>query len=120
VASGSGGQCAILQGRKHVAGSLARTPALEIEARVAEAARTASPASNRQGWRALHQPKASGHGASTDSPAASPSDYDAALRAAIERVVISRTTIEIELAFAPPSSKRRSTVDCPAALGSSG
>jgi hypothetical protein len=44
------------------------------------------------------QPKASGHGASTDSPAVRPSDYDATLRAAIERVVMSRTTIEIELA----------------------
>ena len=73
-------------------------PALEIEARVAEAARAASPASNRQGWHGLHQPKASGRGASTDAPAVRPSGYDATLRAAIERVVMSRTTIEIELA----------------------
>jgi site-specific DNA recombinase len=89
---------AVLQGRKHEAGSVARVPALEIERRVAEAVRAASSASKRQGWQELHQPKASGHGASTDSPAAPPSDYDAALRAAIERVVVSRTTIEIELA----------------------
>ena len=89
---------AILQGRKHEAGSVARAPALEIEARVAEAARTASAASNRQGRQELHQPKASGRGASTDSPAVRPSDYEATLRAAIERVVMSRTTIEIELA----------------------
>jgi len=37
------------------------------------------------------QPKASGHAASTDAPAVRPSDDDATLRAAIERVVISRT-----------------------------
>jgi len=34
---------AVLQGRKHEAGSVARVPALEIEARVAEAARAVSP-----------------------------------------------------------------------------
>ena len=65
---------AVLQGRKHEAGSVARVPALEIERRVAEAVRAASSASNRQGWHALHQPKASGRGASTDSPAVRPSD----------------------------------------------
>ena len=89
---------ALLQGRKHEAGSVARVPAQEIEARVAEATRAASSASHRQSWYALHQPKASGHGALTASPAVRPSDDDATLRAAIERVVMSRTTIEIELA----------------------
>jgi site-specific DNA recombinase len=94
--------------------------ALEIEARVAEAARAALPASNRQGRQ--HQPKASAHGASADSPAVRPSDDDATLRAAIERVVLSRTTVEIELAegmtsddqnriliipWTPPSPHRR-------------
>jgi hypothetical protein len=88
---------------------------------VAEAARAASSASNRQGWHGLHQQKASGHGASTDSPAVHLSDYDATLRAAIERVVTSRTTIEIELTemasddqnriliipWTPPSPHRR-------------
>src|ERR1700688_4234871 len=49
---------AVLQGRKHEAGSVPRAPALEIEAKVAEAARPASPASKRQGWQELHQPKA--------------------------------------------------------------
>ncbi|HZZ25225.1 MAG TPA: hypothetical protein VFE60_22865 [Roseiarcus sp.] len=44
--------------------------------------------------------RASGHGASTDSPAAPPTDYAVTQRAAIERVVMSRTTIEIELAEA--------------------
>jgi site-specific DNA recombinase len=113
---------AILQGRKHEAGSVARAPALEIERQVAEAVRAASSASNRQGWHALHRPKASGHGASTDSATVHPSDDDAALRAAIERVVMSRTTIEIGLAegmtsdnqnrilivaWTPPSHHRR-------------
>jgi hypothetical protein len=112
---------AVLQGRKHEAGSVARVPALEIEAKIAEEAHAASRASNRQGWRGPHQPKASGRGASTDSPAVHPSDYEA-LRAAIERVVMSRTTIEIELAegmasddqnriltipWTPPSPHRR-------------
>ena len=92
------------------------------ERRVAEAARAASSASKRHGWQELHQPKASGSGASTDAPAAPPTDYAVTLRAAIERVVLSRTTIEIELAeemvsddqnriliipWAPPSSHRR-------------
>jgi site-specific DNA recombinase len=76
---------AVLQGRKHEAGSVARVPALEIERQVAEAVRSASPASNRQGWHERRQPKAAAHGASTDSPAVRPSNYDAALRAAIER-----------------------------------
>jgi site-specific DNA recombinase len=113
---------AVLQDRKHEAGSVARVPALEIEARVAEAARGASSASDRQGRHELHQPKASGYSASTDSPAVSPSDCEATLRAAIERVVMSRTTIEIELAegmtsddqnriliipWTPPSHHRR-------------
>src|SRR6202046_2583269 len=89
---------AVLQARKHEAGSLPRGPALEIERRVTEAVRAASSASNRQGWQELHQPRASGHGASADSPAARPSDDDATVRAAIERVVISRTTMEGELA----------------------
>jgi site-specific DNA recombinase len=73
-------------------------PALEIERWVAEAVRAVSSASNRQDWHELHQPKASGHSASIDSPAVRSSDHDATSRAAIERVVISRTTIEIELA----------------------
>jgi hypothetical protein len=97
-------------------------PALEIERRVAEAVCAASSVSNPQDRHELHQPKASGRGASTDSPAVYPSDYEATLRAAIERVVISRTTIEIELAegmasddqnriliisWTPPSPHRR-------------
>jgi hypothetical protein len=116
----------VLQGRKHEPGSVARVAALEIERQVAEAVpvRAASPASKRQGWgwQELHQPKASGHGASTDAPAVPPTDYAVTLRAAVERVVMSRTTIEIELAggmtsddqnriliipWTPPSPHRR-------------
>ena len=97
-------------------------PALEIERRVIEAVRAASSASNRHGRHELHQPKASGHGASTDSAAVHPSDDDATLRTTIERVVLSRTTIEVELAegiagddqnriliipWTPPSPHRR-------------
>ena len=67
-------------------------------------------------------PIGSGRGTSTDSPAVRPSNYDVTLRAAIERVVMSRTTIEIELAegmtsddqnriliipWTPPSPHRR-------------
>src|SRR5271163_1316826 len=47
---------AVLQGRNHEAGSVARVPALEIERRVAEAVRAASSAFKRQGWQELHQP----------------------------------------------------------------
>ena len=81
---------AILQGRKHEAGSVARVPALEIEARVAEAVRAASPASNRHGGHQLLQPKASGHHGSTNCPTARPSGYAATLRAAIERGRVAR------------------------------
>ena len=92
----------ILQGRKHEAGSVVRVPALEIERRVAEAVRAASSASDRQRSSGLHsaQRGASGRGTSSDLPAArlSAVDLDANLRAAVERVVVSRTTIEIELA----------------------
>ena len=113
---------AALQGGKQEAGSIARVSALEIEARVAETARAASSATNRYGWHELQQPKASCRGASTDSPTISPTDYAVTLRAAIERVVMSRTTIEIELAegmasddqnriliipWTPPSPHRR-------------
>ena len=204
---------AVLQGRKHEAGSVARVPALEIEARVAEAVRAASSASHRQGWQELHQPKASGRGALTDSPwrprattkqpyarqssassslerrsrSSWPRGWRVTIRIAIliipwtppsshrrreiiqgegdspsatrpmrteARAVLTdalrnahcwldelitipnlsieslaaregeterwiRRTISLAFLFAPPSSKRRSTVDCPVALGSS-
>jgi site-specific DNA recombinase len=74
---------------------------MEIERRVAEAARAALSICNRQPWSGSQRdhPAASGPGASADLPSARQPAIDPAnLRAAIERVVISRTTIEIELA----------------------
>jgi site-specific DNA recombinase len=117
---------AILQGRKQEAGSMARVPALEIERRVTEALRVASSASDRQRSSGLHsaQRGASGCGTPSDLPTArlSAVDRDANQGAAVERVVVSRTTIEIELAesaagddhnriliipWTPPSPQRR-------------
>jgi site-specific DNA recombinase len=104
---------AVLQGRKHEAGSVACVPALEIERRAREAVRAASSASNRQNWHELHQPKESGSGVPTDSPAVRPSDYQATLRATIERVVMSRTTIELELAEGVTSGDQNRTLIIP-------
>ena len=59
------------------------------------------------------QPKASGRGASTNSPAVGSSALDADGRAAIERVVISRTTIEIELAEGMAERRSKSHPDHP-------
>ena len=77
-------------------------PALEIERRVTEAVHAASSASDGQRSSGLHssQRGASGSRASTDLPNTRlrAIDRDAKLRAAVERVVVSRTTIEIELA----------------------
>ena len=73
---------------------VARVPALEIEARVARRrARPRPLPSNRDGGHEPHQPKASGRQPILQRP---PGDYDATSSAAIERVVMSRTTIEIE------------------------
>ena len=108
-----------LQGRKHEAGSVARVPALEIERRVAEAVSAASSDSNRQGWHETHQPKASGRGAATDSPAVNLSNDVATLSAAIERVVLSRTTIEIELAEGMASDNQNRILVVPWTLPSS-
>jgi hypothetical protein len=92
---------AILQGRKQETGSVARVPAMELERRATEAVRAALFDFDRQrssGSQSDH-PAASGPGASADlSSARQPAIDPADLRAAIERVIISRTTIEIELA----------------------
>jgi site-specific DNA recombinase len=89
---------AILQGRKHEAGSVARVPSLEIERRVAEAVREALSAFDGQ------RSGGSRTGPKTTSAPANPAavswsgvDNFVNLRAAVERVVISQTTIEIEL-----------------------
>jgi len=77
---------AILQGHKHEAGSVARVPALEIERRVAEAARAASSVYDRQrsiGWQS-GPGGAIGPGARSDLPARlSAIDHDANLRTAV-------------------------------------
>src|SRR5277367_1058437 len=96
---------AVLQGRKQDAGTIARVPAMEIERRVGEAVRAVLSTSDRQlaigsqgGQRRTNHP-----GAPTDFPAptkAAPSgatEPAVDLRAVVERVMITRTTIEIEL-----------------------
>jgi site-specific DNA recombinase len=92
---------AILQGRNDEAGSVGRVPAIEIERSVAEAVRGASSASDGQhangsltGQRKL---------GSKTSPRLTAMRRGALenlanLRTIVERVVISRTSIEIELA----------------------
>jgi hypothetical protein len=90
-----------LQGCKREAASVARVPALEIERRVAEALRGALSASIGQPWSAspTGQRKTSSN-APADLAAMRRSAVDNAadLRAAVERVVLSQTKIEIELA----------------------
>ena len=96
---------AILQGRKHEAGSLARVPATEIERRVTEAVRAGlsvdSPGPNgpqSAGQRATIRAAPSAGLAASNAKHSSAEETEANLRAAVERVVVSRTTIEIELA----------------------
>jgi DNA invertase Pin-like site-specific DNA recombinase len=115
---------AILQGRKQEAGSLARVGAIEVEHTVAEALRAALSASDDQ--------RSSGSLAGQRMTSSRPADLPvmgpdvvgnaANLRAAVERVVLSQTKIEIELAesaagddqnriliipWTPPSPHRR-------------
>jgi hypothetical protein len=91
---------AILQGRKHEAGSVARVPAIEIERRVAEAAREALSASDgqRSSGSLTGQRKMSSAPADLAAMRRAAVENVANLHAAVERVVISQTTIEIELA----------------------
>jgi site-specific DNA recombinase len=95
---------AILQGRKADAGSVARVPAVELEQRVVEAVRGAAPVDHRA--RSIDTQilrRVCDHSiAAIDSAAAAswPSALDpgADLRAAVERITIRRTTLEIQLA----------------------
>ena len=93
---------AILQGRKHEAGSVVRVPAIEITRRVAEAVGGTLSASDGQHSSGSHsaQRGATGFGAPTNLPNTRlrAIDLHDDLRGAVERVVVSRTTIEIELA----------------------
>ena len=98
---------AVLQGRKHDAGSVARVPAAEIEGKVAEAvpAVMLQPAcsqgrSNARSQGSLLNLNGATSGsftARTISSASDKPDRDENLRSAIERVTISPTTIEIRL-----------------------
>ncbi|HYA81191.1 MAG TPA: recombinase family protein [Methylocystis sp.] len=99
---------AILQGRKHEAGSVARVSAGEIEQRVTDAIRSAAPISDDRrsigvpdGKRAPRE-QSPIIGSTPPSPDPREGAYDpvADLRAAIERVAIGGTKIEIRLAEA--------------------
>jgi site-specific DNA recombinase len=92
---------ALLQGRKQEAGSVARVPAMEIERRVTEAVCAALPCDHQRSSAPERGHRdASGLGAPTNPPAVRPCaiDADPNLCSAIERVVLSRTTIDIEVA----------------------
>jgi DNA invertase Pin-like site-specific DNA recombinase len=92
---------AILQGREHEAGGVARISAFVIEQKVAEAVRVALSSTSDLELSATSQRHQ--QGASRLSRSSEPEqrlasdDGQAKMRAAVERVVISRTTIEIEL-----------------------
>jgi site-specific DNA recombinase len=95
---------AILQGQKEDVGSVARVPAMELERRVVDAVRGAAPTDPRE--RSIEtdiirhvsdRPVATINSARVGS---SPCVLDpgADLRAAVERITIRRTTLEIQLA----------------------
>jgi hypothetical protein len=91
---------AILQGRKHEAGCVARVPALEIERRVAEAVRSAlsGPGSELSSGSPPHRQKMN-HAPTELVPRDNGvADDIAILSASVERVVISHTMLEVELA----------------------
>jgi len=91
---------AVLRGRKQEAGSVARVPAMEIERRVTAACAFLS--CDHSHWSAPQNAHrgASGPGGRTDPAVVRllDIDHDANLRDTVERVILSRTTIEIELA----------------------
>jgi site-specific DNA recombinase len=105
---------AILQGRKEDVGSVARVPAMELERRVVDAVRGAAPMDPRE---RLIEAKIIRHVsdrsvATINSAAVGSSpcllDPGADIRAAVERITIRHTTLEIELAegIAEDSSDR--------------
>ncbi len=98
---------AILQGRKEDAGSLVRVAAMEIERRVVEAVRGAAPSDHLE--RSIERQsiqRVSGHpgadvaaiGIDATASASSSCAFDLDLRAAVGRVTIRRTTLEIQFA----------------------
>jgi site-specific DNA recombinase len=94
---------AVLQGRKEDAGSIFRVPAMEIERRVIDAVRGAGPALvpersiGRQSIQAVGRPAATIDGAASAAPS-NVFDFGGDLRAAVERITIRRTALEIQLA----------------------
>jgi hypothetical protein len=91
---------AVQQGRKQEAGSVARVPAMEIERVVTDAVRAALSSDHRRSNASQNAHRGESLDAATDPKVVRlrAIDHDANLRDAIERVAISRTTIEIELA----------------------
>jgi site-specific DNA recombinase len=90
---------AILQGRKADAGSVARVPAIELERRVVEAVRGAAPTDRRErsiGTQIIRRVSDRPSAAVGSLPCAL--DPGADLRAAVERITIRRTTLEIQFA----------------------
>jgi site-specific DNA recombinase len=94
---------AVLQGRKEDAGSIFRVPAMEIERRVIDAVRGAGPALvpersiGRQSIQGVGRPAATIDGAASAAPS-NVFDFGGDLRAAVERITIRRTALEIQLA----------------------
>jgi DNA invertase Pin-like site-specific DNA recombinase len=95
---------AMLQGRKEDVGSVARVPAMELERRVADAVRSAAPTDpcersiQTQTIRQLFdRPVATINSTAVGSSPCLP-DPGADLLAAVERITIRRTTLEIQLA----------------------
>jgi hypothetical protein len=104
---------AMLQGRKEDVGSVARVPAMELERRVVDAVRGAAPTDPRE--RSIETQitrPVSDRPVALNSPAVRsslcPLDPGADLRAAVERITIRCTTLEIQLAegMAEDSSDR--------------
>jgi site-specific DNA recombinase len=106
---------ALLQGRKSDAGSVARVPASEIEKQVADAIGSRLPSSARSSADSAARPDTE-HGANhvniskTASERSDADDHVANLRAAIERVTISPTTITIQLTDAIVDQSRDRTL----------
>jgi site-specific DNA recombinase len=94
---------AVLQGRKEDAGSIFRVPAMEIERRVIDAVRGATPSHisersiGRQSIQGVGRPAAAIDGAASAAPS-NVFDFGGDVRAAVERITIRRTALEIQLA----------------------
>jgi DNA invertase Pin-like site-specific DNA recombinase len=111
---------AILQGRKQDAGSVARVAAGEIERRVCEAVRDVLSVSDRQ--RAIGSQSGQRHTSRLMPWAGFPAQHEAEpraatesgdVRAAVQRVMITRTTIEIELREAVAGEDQHPTLIVP-------